>query len=200
MMSLLDIWMLSIALAMDCFTVSIASGVILGKREWGPILRMAFLFGLFQAMMPFLGWLGTNYFAHYIEAYDHWVAFGLLAFLGGKMIYESFQPEEHRFFNPRKLHTQLLLSVATSIDALAVGISLAVTGYTSIKLLFEPLVWIGVGSLFFGVFGHLLGIRFGETVKRRLRPELLGGIILILIGVKILLTHISIFSSFYLSE
>ena len=101
MMNLFDIWMLSVALAMDCFTVSIASGVIQGRREWPVILRIAFLFGLFQAMMPFFGWLATNYFAHYIEAYDHWVAFGLLAFLGGKMIYESFQPEEQHFFNPR---------------------------------------------------------------------------------------------------
>lgn len=200
MMNLFDIWMLSVALAMDCFTVSIASGVIQGRREWPVILRIAFLFGLFQAMMPFLGWLATNYFAHYIETYDHWVAFGLLAFLGGKMIYESFQPEEQHFFNPRKLRTQLLLAVATSIDALAVGISFAVTGYSSMSLLLEPLVWIGLGSFFFSVFGHLLGLRFGEAVRRRIRPELLGGIILILIGVKILLTHISIFSSFYLSE
>lgn len=198
MMSLFDIWMLSVALAMDCFTVSIASGVIMGKREWGTIIRLAFLFGFFQAMMPFLGWLGTNYFAHYIEAYDHWVAFAMLAFLGGKMIYESFQPEENAFFNPRKLRTQLLLSVATSIDALAVGISFAVTGYTTVSLLMEPLVWIGIGSFLFGVFGHLLGLQFGSAVKKRLRPELLGGIILILIGFKILFSHISIFSSFYL--
>ena len=190
MMSLFDIWMLSVALAMDCFTVSIASGVIMGKREWGTILRLAFLFGFFQSMMPFWGWLGTNYFAHYIEAYDHWVAFAMLAFLGGKMIYESFQPEENQFFNPRKLRTQLLLSVATSIDALAVGISFAVTGYTTISLLMEPLVWIGIGSFLFGVFGHLLGLRFGAAVKKLLRPELLGGIILILIGFKILFTHI----------
>ena len=200
MMNLFDIWMLSVALAMDCFTVSIASGVIMGRREWPVILRMSFLFGLFQAMMPFFGWLATNYFAHYIEAFDHWVAFGLLGFLGGKMIYESFQPEEQHFFNPRKLRTQLLLSVATSIDALAVGISFAVTGYSTINLLLEPLVWIGVGSFLFGVFGHLLGVRFGEVVRRRLHPEFLGGIILILIGIKILLSHISIFSSFYLSE
>ena len=194
MMTLFDIWMLSVALAMDCFTVSIASGVIMGKREWGTILRMSFLFGFFQAVMPFLGWLATNYLAHYIEAYDHWVAFALLAFLGGKMIYESFQPEEHQSFNPRKLRTQLLLAVATSIDALAVGISLAVTGYSTLSVLFEPLAWIGVGSFVFGVLGHLLGLQFGVLVRKRLRPELLGGVILIVIGVKILLSHISFFS------
>lgn len=188
-MSLLDIWLLSVALAMDCFTVSIASGVIIGKREWGTILRMAFLFGFFQAMMPFLGWFATNYFAHYIEAFDHWVAFGLLAFIGGKMILESFKPEEQHFFNPRKLRTQLILSVATSIDALAVGISLAVTGYTTIVSLLEPLFWIGLGSLLLGVLGHLMGLRFGDAVRKHLRPELLGGAILIFIGIKILLSH-----------
>jgi putative Mn2+ efflux pump MntP len=190
MMSLLDIWMLSVALAMDCFTVSIASGVIIGKREWGVILRLAFLFGFFQAAMPFVGWLATSYFAKYIEAYDHWVAFGLLLFLGGKMIIESFKPEEQHFFNPRKLRTQLILSVATSIDALAVGISLAVMGYSSMSHLWEPLVWIGIGSFLFGVLGHLLGLQFGDLVRRFLRPELFGGIILIVIGIKILISHL----------
>lgn len=190
MMSLLDILMLSVALAMDCFTVSIASGVIIGKREWGTILRLAFLFGFFQAMMPFVGWLATSYFAKYIEAYDHWVAFGLLLILGGKMIIESFKPEEQHFFNPRKLRTQLILSVATSIDALAVGISLAVMGYSSMALLWEPLLWIGIGSFVFGVLGHLLGLQFGGLIRRALRPELFGGVILIVIGVKILISHL----------
>ena len=104
------------------------------------------------------------------------------------MIRESFLPEEHQTFNPRRLRTQLLLAVATSIDALAVGISLAVTGYTSLTSLVVPLVWIGLGSFLFGVVGHLLGLRFGNLANRFLRPELLGGIILIAIGVKVLLS------------
>ena len=189
-MNLLDIIFLSIALAMDCFAVSIASGFILRARVWPVILRMSIFFGFFQAAMPFFGWLGTTYFSQYIEAYDHWVAFAMLAFIGGKMIRESFLPEEDHSFNPRKLSTQLLLSVATSIDALAVGISLAMTGYETLGSLVEPLVWIGMVSLLFGIIGHLLGIRFGRAVSRRLKPELIGGVILLAIGVKILLSHL----------
>ena len=120
MMNLLDIWMLAVALAMDCFTVSIVSGVIVRRWLWAMILRMAFLFGLFQALMPLIGWLATNHFSEQLEAIDHWIAFGLLAFIGGKMIRESFGPEEEeKQFNPKNLHTQLILAVATSIDALA---------------------------------------------------------------------------------
>lgn len=189
-MTLLDIIFLSIALAMDCFAVSIASGFILRAKVWSVILRMSFLFGVFQTAMPFFGWLGSTYFSQYIEAYDHWVAFAMLAFIGTKMIRDAFLPEEQKSFNPRRLRTQLLLSVATSIDALAVGISLALTGYDTLRNLMEPLVWIGVVSLLFGIIGHLLGIRFGRVVSRRLKPELIGGVILLAIGVKILLSHL----------
>ena len=190
MMSLLDILLLSVALAMDCFAISIVSGIIIGRKEWGTILRLSFLFGVFQAAMPFFGWLATSRFSLYIEDYDHWIAFLLLAYIGCKMVIESLKPKEHQMYNPRRLRTQLLLSVATSIDALAVGISLAMTGYDSMLSLAEPLFWIGVGSFVFGVVGHLLGLRFGETVRRRLRPELVGGLILLFIGVKILLIHL----------
>ncbi|MCR5269545.1 MAG: manganese efflux pump MntP family protein [Prevotella sp.] len=187
-MNLLDIILLSIALAMDCFTVSIASGFILRVKSWRVILQISFLFGFFQAFMPLVGWLSMGYFTQYVESFGHWLAFGLLAFLGGKMIYESFLPAEHRTFNPCKLRTQLLLAVATSIDAFAVGISLAVTGFTTLLSLVEPLIWIGLGSFLFGVVGHLLGIRFGNLARHNIRPELLGGIILVAIGVKVLLS------------
>lgn len=173
---------------MDCFTVSIASGFILRVKSWRVILQISFLFGFFQAMMPFLGWLSMDHFAHYIDEYGHWIAFALLAFLGAKMVRESFLPEEHQSFNPRRLRTQLLLSVATSIDALAVGVSMAVTGYTTVLSLVEPLAWIGAASFLFGVIGHLLGLRFGSMARRWIRPELFGGIILIAIGVKVLLS------------
>lgn len=185
-----DILLLSVALAMDCFTISIVSGVILRKRRWSVILRMSFFFGLFQALMPFLGWSSIKHFAHYIEAYDHWIAFGLLAFLGVRMIKESFGPGEKKHFNPAILRTQLVLAVATSIDALAVGISFACTGYSSLNQLTFPLWSIGVVSFLFGVIGYLLGIHFGCAIRRRLKPDLLGGIILVFIGVKILLSHL----------
>lgn len=189
-MDYFDVLLLSVALAMDCFTVSIVSGVILRRWQWGVILKLSVLFGVFQAVMPLLGWLATSHFAHYVEAFDHWIAFGLLAFLGLKMIRESFLPEENQTFDPHRLGTQLLLAVATSIDALAVGISFAATGYERLGSLLWPLLSIGLFSFLFGLAGHGLGISFGRSIAHRLRPALVGGIILLLIGVKVLLTHL----------
>ncbi len=190
MMTIAELLLLSVALAMDCFTVSIVNGVIVARRQWTTILSTALLFGLFQALMPLLGWMATSHFARYVEDYDHWVAFGLLAFLGLRMIKESGEPEEEHHLDPTHLSTQLLQAVATSIDALAVGISMAVTGYTSAASLLWPLTVIGIGSLLFSVAGFLLGLRFGSSIRRRLRPELFGGLILLFIGVRILLTHL----------
>ena len=191
MMNLIDILLLSVALAMDCFTVSIVSGVILRKRMWRVMLQTAMFFGLFQALMPLLGWLATSSFRQYIEAFDHWIAFGLLLYLGIGMIREAWKPDETpHTFRPESMRTQLVQSVATSIDALAVGISMAVTGYQTVRQLVMPLVIIGVGSFLFSVWGFLLGIRFGNDIRHRLKPELLGGIILLFIGFKILLTHL----------
>ena len=118
MLSFLDIALLSVALAMDCFTVSIVCGI--SCRRWMPrlMLQMSVLFGVFQALMPLIGWLGTSLFSQYLEAVDHWIAFGLLSFLGGRMIRESVSAdnnEEHHSI-PSALTTQLLLAVATSIE------------------------------------------------------------------------------------
>ena len=226
-MSLIDIILLAVALAMDCLTVSIVSGVLeftvyslsscvptvaSGKAERiddyiegsGGLaskssvncklstvnLRMAFFFGLFQAMMPLIGWLGISHFQQYMEAYDHWIAFTMLGFIGGRMVWESFGPDSEQHFNPRRLRTQLLLAVATSIDALAIGISFACTGYTAVGQLTLPLIIIGVVSFLFSLIGYRLGARFGRSIARRLKPELFGGIILIGIGVKILMEHL----------
>lgn len=190
-MSLIDITFLALALAMDCFTVSIVSGVIIRKYILSIILRMAILFGLFQAMMPFIGWLGTSYFSHYLESVDHWIAFGLLAFLGGKMIKDSFGSEEEAHFNPSKLTSQLLFAVATSIDALAVGISFACLGYKSVDQLAVPLAIIGVCSFVMSILGNVLGVVCGKSIVKRLKPEFIGGVILLLIGFRILYEHIS---------
>ena len=151
---------------------------------------MAFLFGLFQALMPLIGWLGISYFKSYMEDYDHWVAFGMLAFIGGKMIKESFDKEEEKHFDPRRLYTQLLLAIATSIDALAIGISFACTGYKTLSQLTLPLFIIGLASFIFSLLGYYLGSRFGSIITRRLKPELFGGLILVGIGIKILLSHL----------
>jgi len=191
-MNLLDICMLAVALAMDCFTISIVSGVICGDDKRFPwiTLQLSFFFGLFQALMPLVGWLGISSFSQWLEAFDHWIAFGLLAFIGINMIHEGFSEKETHTFNPRRLSVQLLLAIATSIDALAIGISFACTGYDHLSQLTLPLVIIGIVSLFFGIVGHWLGARFGHTITHRLKPELLGGTILIIIGIKILISHL----------
>lgn len=189
-MNSLDIWLLAVALAMDCFTVSIVSGVIVRRFMLGLVLRLAVFFGAFQALMPLIGWLTTNHFSEALESIDHWIAFGLLTFIGGKMIKEAFEEESEHTFNPQRLVTQLLLAIATSIDALAVGISFACIGYHSLNSLLWPLIVIGVVSFTFSVLGYMLGVRFGRRIERRLKPELLGGVILLVIGVKILLSHL----------
>ena len=126
----LEIWLLAIGLAMDCFAVSIASGIILKRTQWRPMLVMAFAFGFFQALMPFIGWMFAKSFSHLIESVDHWIAFAILAFLGGRMIFESFKEEECcQLFNPTKLKVVFTMAIATSIDALAIGISFAQRRY-----------------------------------------------------------------------
>lgn len=189
-MSILDIIFLSIGLAMDCLAVSIASGIILGRIRMCVVLRMAILFGLFQALMPLIGWLVTSLFSSYVSSYDHWIAFGMLAFLGGRMIKESFDKGESGHFAPDALMTQMMLAVATSIDAAAAGISFACLGYDSMQSLIIPLSVIGLFSFFFSVVGNFLGVKCGVLVKKRLNPELLGGITLIIIGIKVLFTHL----------
>ena len=179
-MSFIDLILLALSLAMDCFSVSIVSGAILRSWQGKTIVRISFLFGFFQALMPLLGWLAVIHFA---------ASLAMLLFIGGKMIWEALHgDEETEAFHPHHLRTQLLLAVATSIDALAVGVSMAVTGYTSMGQLWWPLTVIGVVSLLMSLVGHKLGISFGKSIARRIQPELIGGIILVLLGIKILLT------------
>lgn len=187
-MSILEIWLLAVSLAIDCFTVSITSGIILHRIRWGIFLKMAFLFGLFQAAMPFLGWLGASRFNHLIETYDHWIAFALLAFLGIRMIRKHFKDEEERSFDPTRMKVTLTLAVATSIDALAVGISFAFTGFRTLSSLLYPLTAIGIASFVISLAGSLIGVFFGKRFN--LRVEIFGGLVLIGIGVKILFEHL----------
>lgn len=187
-MSILEIWLLAVSLAIDCFTVSITSGIILHRIRWGIFLKMAFLFGLFQAAMPFLGWLGASRFNHLIETYDHWIAFALLAFLGIRMIREHFKDEEERSFDPTRMKVILTLAVATSIDALAVGISFAFTGFRTLSSLLYPLTAIGIASFVISLAGSLIGVFFGKRFN--LRVEIFGGLVLIGIGIKILFEHL----------
>lgn len=188
---MLETILIALALAMDCFAVSAVCGVIIRRFEGRVMLPIAFFFGLFQGLMPLIGWALTSSFSHYLEAVDHWIAFGMLAVIGGKMIADSFKAEEDKSMNPRNLRTQLLLAVATSIDALAVGISYACTGYQTMASIAVPVVVIGIVSFMMSLLGFTVGVKFGEAVVKKLRPELLGGLILIGIGVKILIEHLS---------
>ena len=189
---MLESLLIAFALAMDCFAVSVVSGVIIRRAEGRTMLALAFFFGLFQALMPLIGWFLTRRFSAYIQALDHWIAFGMLAFIGGKMIVDSFKEEDDKSINPRNLRTQLVLAVATSIDALAVGITYACTGYETVAQLTLPLVLIGLVSFGMSVLGFSIGVRFGDAVNRKMRPELLGGLILVGIGIKILIEHLSV--------
>lgn len=189
-MTFWEILLLSLALAMDCFSVSLASGLILKKAPWGTTFRMALLFGLFQALMPLAGWLAIHYFQASVEQWDHWIAFGLLGFIGARMIRDAFVEEEDKSLDPLKLRTQLLLAVATSIDALAVGISLSCTGYDSLRMLWTPLAVIGAVSFLLSIAGAWIGARANSRLPGWVKPELLGGIILFGIGVRILIAHL----------
>ena len=190
MKSLVEIILLAFALAMDCFTVSIVCGVIVKRFRGGIAFRLAVLFGFFQALMPFIGWLLTSSFQSYLEAVDHWIAFGLLAVIGIEMIGDAFKSGDDKTIDPYTLKSQVLLAIATSIDALAIGISFACTGYSSVGQLWLPLGLIGVVSFVMSLVGFVLGARFGTAVTKRIKPELLGGLILIGIGVRILIEHL----------
>ena len=187
-MDSIEIWLLAISLAMDCFTVSLTSGIILKKIEWKVLLKMAFFFGLFQAAMPFFGWLCIIFFNESVKAYDHWIAFGLLSYIGIHMIKEYFDKEKTCTFDPTRLKVILMLAVATSIDALAVGISFAVTGFNTVSSLIFPLIAIGITSFVLSIAGGMIGACFGK--RYHFYSELFGGIILIGIGIKILIEHL----------
>ena len=188
-MTHIEALILAVALAMDCFAVSIASGIIMKRIKWQPMLLMATLFGLFQAVNPIVGWIGTDYFHNLIESFDHWIAFAILAFLGGRMVVESFKEEEKRNFNPESVKVMFTMAIATSIDAFAVGISFSCMGIGSWSELLFPLVAIGLVSFLLSIAGLLFGVKFGRRYARRLRAELWGGLILIAIGVKVLVEH-----------
>lgn len=193
-MNTLELLFIAIGLAMDCFAVSLCTGIGEGRLRRHPMLTMAFFFGLFQGAMPLIGWAASVYFSRYIESIDHWIAFGLLAFLGFRMIREDLKADctECGSSSVGRLSTILLLAVATSIDALAVGISFTCVGYRELSAIFYPVFLIGLVSFLFSVAGFVGGVYFG----RRFHPRagLLGGIILIGIGLKVLGEHLGYLS------
>jgi manganese efflux pump family protein len=187
-MDILSLFAIALALAMDAFAVALGAGLTLERLGGRHLFRLGFHFGLFQALMPIIGWLAGLTVQRWIASYDHWVAFGLLALVGGKMIHEACaEREAAKERDPTRGLTLILLSVATSIDALAVGLSLAML-QVSIWL---PALVIGLVAGALTVAGMLLGRRIGLRLGALWGPrvEIAGGLILIAIGLKILLDH-----------
>lgn len=178
---------IAVGLSMDCLAVSLGCGMRLGCPDNRQTLRTALAFGAAQAIMPVIGWAAGHSVVGYIKDYDHWLAFALLSFVGGKMIREYFEKEcaEEEACDPTKGRELLVLSIATSIDALAVGLSLAFLD-AGIAL---PAVIIGVTCFVITVAGMRLGSKASELFGRRM--ELVGGLVLIAIGVKILAEHLA---------
>ena len=181
----LEIWLLAVGLAMDCFAVSIASGIILKRARLRPMLVMAISFGFFQALMPLLGWIGASFFSHLIESIDHWIAFILLALIGANMIREAFG-EEEQLDDSFSVKTMLPLAVATSIDALAVGVSFACIDVDIVP----AIAIIGTTTFILSAVGIRIGNVFGAKYKSK--AEFLGGAVLILLGLKILLEDLGL--------
>ena len=185
-MSTLTLIGIAIGLAMDAFAVAIGAGLTLKEVTPRQTFRLAWHFSLFQAFMPVIGWLAGLTVAQWIAPVDHWIAFGLLAVIGGKMIYEALKDDDEAAerSDPTKGWSLVLLSVATSIDALAVGLSLALLDVS----IWWPAIVIGLVAGAFTTLGLQLGKRFGALLGRRM--EVVGGVILIGIGVKILVEHL----------
>ena len=185
-MQLAVILFMAVGLSMDAFAVSVVTGSIYRELKVRHALRMALFFGGFQAGMPIIGFLAGLSLRGLISAYDHWIAFGLLMFVGGKMIYESLKIESaEKNLDPSNLLVLLALSVATSIDALAIGITLSMLT-TSIM---GAAAVIGLVTFALSYAGILIGKRFGHFFESKI--EILGGLILIAIGIKIVIQHLT---------
>jgi putative Mn2+ efflux pump MntP len=183
-LDLLTIILIAVGLAMDAFAVSIAKGIVINHDRRRTALLLGGFFGGFQMLMPAIGWLVGQSFKEIIMGVDHWIAFGLLAFIGLKMIYDSTKKEKETEESTLKLHTLLILAVATSIDALMVGLSFA---FLQTPIL-EPIIAIGLITFLLSLSGFYFGCGLGRIFGNKIK--IVGGLILIAIGLKILLDHI----------
>lgn len=183
-MTIIEIAVIGVALAMDAFAVSICKGLAMNKMNYKKAIIIALFFGFFQAIMPLFGYFLGNAFAKSIAAIDHWIAFILLGLIGMNMIKEARSQEEECFDDTLKIRDLIMLSIATSIDALAVGITFA---FFKVSILMAILI-IGVITFIICIIGVKIGNVFGERYKSK--AELVGGIILIIMGFKILIEHL----------
>ena len=187
-MTFLELLLIAIGLSMDAFSVSICKGLTTKRFSWRMALVCGLWFGLFQALMPIIGYFLGAQFQEMIEAYDHWVAFGLLFLIGANMIREAIWGKEEQQDGSLGFKTMLLLAIATSIDALAVGVSFACIQVE----LWSSVLIIGITTFLFSVLGVKIGNVFGSRYEKS--AGIVGGIILILIGLKILLEHLGVIS------
>lgn len=193
MVMFITLLLMGIGLAMDAFAVSICKGLAMRKVNKKQCFVIALFFGGFQALMPAIGWLLGSRFEQYIVSVDHWIAFILLGFIGGKMIWEAIREKEdqdivEQLDPPLNIKELLVMAVATSIDALAVGITFAFLGTP----ILEASLIIGVTTFVICVIGVYVGNFFGSKYKRK--ASIAGGIILVLLGIKILLEHLEVFT------
>ena len=178
--------LIALGLAMDSFSVSITRGLTNTPRRMSlEALKVAFMFGLFQGIMPVVGWLAGVSMIDFISGLDHWIAFGLLAFIGLRMIYEATTVESKKMVSSSSFSVLIMLSVATSIDALAVGLSLSFLDVS----IFTPAIIIGVITFALSFLGVYIGKKFGGFFEK---IGVLGGVILCVIGIKILIEHMGI--------
>jgi putative Mn2+ efflux pump MntP len=185
-MQLITSLFLAFGLAMDAFAVSISSGITIKKPSMVNALKIAVFFGAFQALMPVIGWLAGLGLRELISRVDHWIAFGLLCLIGGRMIYESTKARSEKSnLNPLSISVLLLLSVATSIDALAAGVSLAFLEMSIIV----PVIIIGTVTFVLSFAGVFVGDKSGHIFQNK--AEFVGGLVLIGIGMKILIEHLA---------
>lgn len=187
----MELVLMGIGLAMDAFAVSVCKGLAMRKVNKKQAITIGIFFGGFQALMPFIGWILGRQFEQYITDIDHWIAFILLGFIGGKMILEAIKPEEssveiEKMDPPLNIKELVILAIATSIDALAVGITFAFLDYP----IAEAIAIIGIVTLVICIIGVYVGNFFGNKYKNK--AEFAGGLILVLLGLRILLTHLGI--------
>ena len=188
-MGFIEVFLIGVGLSADAFAVSICKGLGMSRLNVRQAVVIGLFFGGFQALMPFLGWaLGTQ-FESYITSVDHWIAFGLLAFIGGKMLWDAFHEQDEEFGEldaPLDMKEMTMLAVATSIDALAVGITFAFLGVD----IWSSIAIIGLTTFCLSIVGVAVGHAFGSRYEKP--ATVVGGVVLILIGLKILLEHLGI--------
>ena len=189
-MSLIELFLLAVGLSMDAFAVSVCKGLSMQTMRLKHAFVIGLYFGGFQALMPWLGYLLGIRFQGAIKTYDHWIAFILLGIIGFNMVKESLEQDTESCDASVDVRTMLLLAIATSIDALAVGISFAFLGVQNYNEILSPILIIGLVSFVMSLIGLIFGIQCGCGIARKLKAELWGGIILVIIGLKILIEHL----------